>query len=183
MLWREVRALSRRRWTGAAVAFAGLVWLLWPAGAQAPPPSGAALMAAAGLGWGIYSLRGRGAEDATAQTAANFVLATPVALAALALAGLGPVSPQGLLLAATSGVVTSGLGYALWYAVLPELAASAAAVAQLTVPVIAIAGGLLLLAETPGPRVVLAAAVVLGGVGWSLLGRPAAQRTIRSSGS
>jgi len=141
---------------------------LWPAGAAAPAPEGAALMAAAGLGWGVYSLRGRGAHDPQAQTAANFVLAAPVALAVLALTGPGTISLKGVALAVLSGVVTSGLGYALWYAVLPRLQASAAAVAQLTVPVIALLGGAALLGEAPGWRVLLAAALVLGGVGWSL---------------
>lgn len=166
-------ALPPRRWAGAGLAFAGLVWLLWPSGPTPLPPQGAALMAAAGLGWGLYSLRGRraqdeAAQDPTARTAANFLLAAPLALAVLAVAGPGALDGTGLALAVISGAVTSGLGYALWYAVLPRLKASGAAVAQLTVPVIAVAGGLVLLGEAPSLRLVLAAALVLGGVGWSL---------------
>lgn len=164
----KAELLAPRRWIGAGVAFAGLAWLLWPVGVSAPPLQGSALMSAAGLGWGVYSLRGRGAKDPTAQTAANFVLATPVALVVLAVVGPGAVSAHGLALAVASGVVTSGLGYALWYAVLPRLQASAAAVAQLTVPVIAMAGGLMLLGEAPSIRAILATVLVLGGVGWSL---------------
>ena len=165
--------LTGRRWIGAGVAFAGLVWLLWPGGAASIPMEGTALMAAAGVGWGIYSLRGRGvqevaAQDPTARTAANFVLAVPVALGVLIFAGVGEVSVRGILLAVVSGALTSGLGYALWYSVLPRLPASSAAVAQLTVPVIAMAGGLVLLGEVPSLRLVLAALLVLGGVGWSL---------------
>ncbi len=163
--------LPLRRWIGAALAFGGLVWLLWPKGAEAPPPAGAALMALAGIGWGIYSLRGRGAGDPQTQTAINFLLATPAALVVLAIAGLGQASLWGVVLAVTSGVVTSGLGYSLWYAVLPRLEASVAAVAQLTVPVIAIFGGAALLAETPGLRVFAGAGLVVGGVGLSLLRR------------
>ncbi len=68
------------RWLGAAVAVAGLGWLLWPAGATAPDLAGAALMAAAALGWGLYSLIGRGARDPLAETAANFVWAAPLGL-------------------------------------------------------------------------------------------------------
>jgi drug/metabolite transporter (DMT)-like permease len=159
-----------QRWAGAALAFGGLVWLLWPAGAGAPDPAGAALMAAAAFGWGVYSLIGRRAEDPLAETAANFAVALLPGLAALALvADLAGATPHGIAAAVLSGAVTSGLGYALWYAVLPRLQASQAAVAQLTVPVIAIAGGAAVLGEAPTARMLTAGAVVLGGIWISLL--------------
>lgn len=165
-------AIPPRRWAGAAVAFGGLAWLLWPEGAGAPDALGAALMAAAALGWGVYSLVGRGAADPLAATAANFAAALPAALAALALAAdFGGATALGVAAAVTSGAVTSGLGYALWYAILPRLGASRAAVAQLTVPVIAVAGGAAVLGEVPTVRMLLAGAVVLGGVWLSLGGR------------
>ncbi|MGI1662625.1 DMT family transporter [Palleronia sp. KMU-117] len=154
---------SPLRWAGAGVAVLGLVWLLWPAGAAVPNAGGAALMAAAALGWGVYSLIGRGATDPLAETAANFVWAAPVGLLAWIVVA-DAMAPSGVLLAALSGVVTSGLGYALWYAVLPRLAASTAALSQLTVPVIALAGGAVLLGEAVTLRVVLASALVIGGV-------------------
>ncbi|WP_102222813.1 DMT family transporter [Acidimangrovimonas sediminis] len=164
-----------RRWAGAALAFAGLVWLLWPTGVGAPPAAGALMMAAAGAGWGIYSLKGRGARDPQAATAANFLLATPIAFVALPFVP-GPlhVSAEGAVLAILSGAVTSGLGYALWYAVLPRLAASSAAVAQLTVPLIAMAGGALFLAEPLTHRFAVSAALVIAGVLISL-SRPRAR--------
>jgi drug/metabolite transporter (DMT)-like permease len=115
------------------------------------------------VGWGIYSLAGRGARDPVAATAGNFVLALPVALCALpwvAWAG----TAEGVWLAVVSGAVTSGLGYALWYALVPGLGAARAGVAQLTVPVIAAAAGFLWLAEPVSWRFVLAAGLVLGGV-------------------
>jgi drug/metabolite transporter (DMT)-like permease len=159
-----------RRWLGAAVAFAGLVLLLWPEGAAAPAPVGAALMAAAGAGWGLYSLNGRGAVDPQAETAANFLLTAPVALLVwLLVPDAQALQARGVALAVISGVVTSGLGYALWYAVLPRIPASVAAVAQLTVPLIALAGGAALLGEAPSLRFAAAAVLVLGGVGLSLL--------------
>jgi drug/metabolite transporter (DMT)-like permease len=161
-------APTPRRWIGAGVAFAGLVWLLWPAGSKPTPAAGAVLMLAAGVGWAVYSLRGRGVRDPTAVTAANFLVATPVALGVLLIAPAAPATPAGVGLAIVSGVVTSGLGYALWYAVLPRLQASAAAVAQLTVPAIALMGGTLLLGETPSLRTLLAATLVFSGVAWSL---------------
>ncbi len=159
------------RWAGAAVAFAGLVWLLWPGGGVALPPLQAGMMVLAGIGWGIYSLNGRGAGDALQATAANFVLAVPIALLLSLAIGVGGANAAGILLAILSGAVTSGLGYALWYTILPALGATRAAVAQLTVPVIAIAGGVLFLGEVPSLGFLLAAAVVLAGVALSSLAR------------
>jgi drug/metabolite transporter (DMT)-like permease len=120
-------------------------------------------MAMAGVGWGIYSLAGRGVSDPLAATAANFVLAMPVALLALPWVPL-QAQASGIGLAILSGAVTSGLGYALWYALVPQLGASRAAVAQLTVPVLAAFGGVILLAEPVGWRFVLAAVMVMAGV-------------------
>lgn len=160
-------AIPPARWIGAGVALTGLVVLFWPEGATAPPLAGALLMIAAALGWGIYSLAGRGAGDPLGETAANFVLAAPLGLIAVLLLPDG-VTARGVLLACMSGIVTSGLGYALWYTVLPRLQASVAAVAQLTVPLIALAGGIVFLGEALTLRFALAAALVLGGVALSL---------------
>lgn len=151
------------RWLGAGLSFAGLVYLMWPAGGAAPDPVGTALMVSAALGWGIYSLIGRGARDPLAATAANFLWAMPAGVAIWLIRPDG-LDAAGAILAAISGAVTSGLGYALWYSVLPGLGASRAAVVQTTVPVIAIAGGILFLGEALSLRVVLASALVLGGV-------------------
>ncbi|WP_050928259.1 DMT family transporter [Aestuariivita boseongensis] len=171
-----------QRWVGAVLAFGGLAWLLWPGAGIAVSILHGAFMVAAGIGWGIYSLIGRGATDPLRATAANFLFAAPfgIALALILFAGAGALSTWGILLAILSGAVTSGLGYALWYRVLPQLAPSVAAVAQLTVPVIAMTGGLIFLAEPITWDVVLPALVVLGGVAASVIPR---QKTIRSSGS
>lgn len=152
-----------RRWAGAALAFAGLMWLLWPQGAVVPDPAGSALMAAAAFGWGIYSLLGRGSTDPLRATAGNFVFAAPLGLLVLLILP-DTATARGALLAVISGAVTSGCGYALWYAILPRLGASRAAVAQLTVPVIAALGGLVLLAEGISLRFALAAILVMAGV-------------------
>ncbi|UMA63982.1 DMT family transporter [Roseivivax marinus] len=160
-----------QKWIGAAVAAAGLVWLLWPGeGPQTSTLHGLA-MVAAGAGWGVYSLVGRGAPDPLMGSAANFVLAAPIGLAiGLVLeGGVGAISAFGLVLAVLSGAVTSGLGYALWYTVLPRLQASTAAVAQLSVPAIAIAGGWLVLGEALTAEAALAALIVLGGVALAVL--------------
>ena len=140
-------------------------------------PYHAALMAAAGVGWGIYSLSARGGRDPLGATAWNFVLAVPVAvLAAMLLPLAQPYatpSGGGAALAVVSGALTSGLGYALWYRVLPELGAARGGVAQLTVPVIALAGGMVFLGEALTLRFVIASFLVLGGVGYAL--RPPCQ--------
>lgn len=165
--------MPARRWFGAALALAGLVWLLWPTGPVQVSVRHGLFMAAAGVGWGIYSLAGRKSGDALQATAANFILATPVGVAiglALPVEAVEVTLP-GVALAILSGAVTSGMGYALWYSVLPRLDASVAAVAQLTVPVIAIAGGMLFLGEVLGANTVLASALVLGGVAVSVLRR------------
>ena len=163
--------IAAMRWSGMAVALSGLALLLGP-GAGAPRPGPAALMGLAALGWGLYSLHGRGSSDPLGQTAANFLVATPLCLPLL-LVGAGPVTAWGAVLAVVSGAVTSGLGYALWYAVLPGLASSAAALAQLSVPLIALAGGAALLGEWPGARFASAAALILGGIALGLWPRGA----------
>jgi len=158
------------RWGGAGIAYAGLIWLVWPQDAgQGVSLAGALLMAAAALGWGIYSLIGRGVTDPLAVTAGNFVIAIPIGvLVMLIWPSTSETKMAGILLAALSGGVTSGLGYALWYSVLPRLKASVAAVAQLTVPVIALAGGILFLGESADARFIVATLLVLGGVAISL---------------
>ncbi|MBD3786646.1 MAG: DMT family transporter [Sphingomonadales bacterium] len=159
---------GRWRWIGAALAFGGLVMLMAPGGAVRVDPLGAGLMALGGIGWGLYSLNGRRAGDALAATAVNFTLALIPAGIWLALRGPLPAVNWGIWPALLSGAVTSGMGYALWYAVVPRLAPSVAAVAQLSVPVLAALGGAVLLAEVPGPRFWIASAVVLGGIALSL---------------
>ncbi|MXQ08538.1 EamA family transporter [Alphaproteobacteria bacterium GH1-50] len=168
------------RWLGAAMALGGLAWLVWPGDVTAPAFVPVAMMAAAAFGWGIYSLAGRGAKDAMGETAANFMCAVPVVFLVWAMAG-GGIGGQGIVLAVVSGAVTSGLGYALWYTVLPGLDRSVAALAQLTVPVIAVAGGVLFLGEGLTARLVLSSAIILGGVALGVLA--SSQRRIGSSGS
>jgi drug/metabolite transporter (DMT)-like permease len=163
------------RWVGAGLALSGLGLIAAPGAASLGPM---ALMAAAGLGWGIYSLVGRSAVDPLAATAWNFALSVPVVLPLGAVVGLARPDATGALLAVMSGAVTSGLGYALWYAVLPSLGAARAAVAQLTVPVIAALGGAVLLGEVPGLRFWVASVLVLGGV--ALASLPYRSFTIRS---
>ena len=161
-----------RRWFGAGLALVGLVWLVWPGAGATAPLWAVAAMAAAALGWGVYSLMGRGSADPLGDTGAAFVWATVLGFVAVLVQTGGSMVNDatwaGMALAVISGAVTSGLGYALWYRVLPRIGASVAGLMQLSVPVIAGLGGALLLAETPTRAMVLAGAVVLGGIGWGL---------------
>jgi len=148
---------------------AGLVYLVLP-GITAPDPLGALLMVASGVGWGVYSLRGKGRTAPVAATAGNFSRALPFALAGLFIAwGTLHASPRGVALAVTSGAFTSGLGYVIWYIALRGLTATRAAIVQLAVPVIAAAGGIAVLAEEPTARLAIASVMILGGVGGATL--------------
>lgn len=157
---------------GTVLAFMGLIVLLNP-GLNAPNVFGAILMAASGLGWGLYSLRGRKASNATSETSGNFaraaLLAAVLALPVLFLLPEQKPAPFGIALALASGVITSGLGYVIWYMALAHLSAIRAGIAQLTVPAIAAAGGILFLGEGLSTRFVIASLVILFGVGLATL--------------
>ena len=158
-----------QQWSGMSLAMVGLGWLLWPTEELVLNVFGVACMVLAGIGWGVFSLRGRGSETPLGDMAWSFVLCLPVALILL-LVGAG-WSFMGVLLAVVSGAVMSGLGYALWYRVLPQLEATTGAVAQLRVPVIALIAGAIFLGEIVTTQVVLASAVALGGIAVAVAGR------------
>jgi len=156
-------------WTGLFIALSGLVYLVLP-GLTAPPLIGSVLMAVAGIAWGVYSLRGRGASDPLAETAGTFVRALPLAAGVNVVAASRSVwSTDGAILAVVSGALASGLGYVAWYAALSGLTATRAATVQLAVPVLAAAGGVAFLAEGITTRLLIAAALILGGVGLALV--------------
>jgi drug/metabolite transporter (DMT)-like permease len=153
------------RWLGMGIAAGGLVVLFWPSDDVELPARGAILMLTAAVGWGIYSLIGRRVTEPLRATTWNFVYAAPVVIVAwLVFADGDETTTRGVLLAVVSGAVTSGLGYALWYSILPRLGATNAALAQLSAPVIAIALGAALLDEDVTAQAVVAAALVLGGI-------------------
>ncbi|MHA6690332.1 DMT family transporter [Devosia sp. A449] len=156
-------------WLGFGVAFAALVFLVAP-GLVAPPLLGTALMAAAGLSWAAYSLLGQGSRAPLADTAGNFIRCLPIALLLVATADLAHTSSApGLAYAVASGAIASGLGYAIWYSVLPSMTRTSAAFIQLTVPAIAAAGGVLFIGEPLTGRLLVASAGILGGVALALL--------------
>lgn len=162
-LWLGER-LHRRQTIGLALALAGLVGLLLP-GLAAPPLLGSVLMLAAGAAWGVYSLRAKGSGDPLRVTAGNFMRAVVPAVALSAVSWRSAaLDAHGVALAITSGALASGLGYAVWYTALRGLKVTSAATVQLSVPAIAAAGGIVLLDEPVGLRLLAASAAILGGI-------------------
>ena len=154
---------------GIMLAFGGLVGLLLP-GLSAPPLLGALLMIGAGVAWGVYSLRGKGAGDPTRVTAGNFLRAVPITVVlSLLMINTTTLDQAGFWYAVCSGALASGLGYAIWYTALPALKNTSAATVQLSVPVIAAVGGIILLGEPLTPRLVLASVAILGGIALVIL--------------
>lgn len=152
------------RWVGAAFALVGLAVLLWPSAPAMVPFAGTLAMIAATAGWAAYTILGQGVRDPLAVSAGNFILCLPLVALSLLLASGGVLSVGGVAAAIVAGAVTSGMGYALWYRVLPELPTTVAAVAQLSVPVIAVLAGVIFLAEPVSVRLIAAGVLVLGGI-------------------
>lgn len=166
ILWgfRKGERLDTTQIIGIVVALAGLIVLVFP-GISAPPLLGSIFMLAAGIAWGAYSLRGKIASSAAAATTGNFLRAVPLALlVSLIMLPKVRFDSLGLTYAVISGAITSGLGYVIWYAALPGLKATSAATVQLSVPVLAATGGILLLGESISLRYVIASIAVLGGI-------------------
>lgn len=171
LAWAVIKGdrLRSLEWLGIGIAFAGLVYLVSP-GLAAPRIPGVLLMAIAGVSWGAYSLIGRGSRSPLADSAGNFVRCAPVGVV-LIFAGFWSFQPswQGLVYALASGMIASGLGYIIWYSVLPELSRVRAAFVQLTVPAIATAGGVAFLGEPLTLRLTVAMVAIIGGVALGLL--------------
>lgn len=162
-LWKGER-LNGWQCIGLGTALCGLVALVLP-GLSAPPAGSAILMVGGGVAWGAYSLRGKGAVDPLATTAGNFLRAVPFAAGlSLLFISLARADVQGVVYALVSGALTSGVGYAIWYAGLRGLTATGAATVQLSVPVIAAIGGVMLLGEPISLRLLSASAAILGGI-------------------
>jgi drug/metabolite transporter (DMT)-like permease len=122
-------------------------------------------MLSAGVAWGVYSLRGKGAGDPLQVTGGNFVRATPMALIlSVALLGQASWDFSGIRYAFLPGALASGVGYAIWYTALPFLKSTTAATVQLSVPVIAALGGVFFLQEPLTLRLLAASVAIIGGI-------------------
>lgn len=158
-------------WLGLAVALCGLTYLVFPT-LSSPPLTSSLLMAAAGAAWGFYTLRGKGSSDPLGQTTGNFIRTLPFAVLLLAI--FFPnlhLTARGAILAIISGAVTSGVGYAIWYAALKHLTSTRAAVVQLAVPIIAAAIGIVFLTEITTNTLCFSAALILGGIALTIFGK------------
>ena len=155
-------------WAGLALAFASLCYLVSP-GLVAPDPLGSLLMIVSGVAWAAYTLIGRGSRAPVEDTAGNFIRLLPISIPFIA-AGLLVQTPTtlGLVYAITSGAISSGLGYAIWYAVLPSITRSRAAFVQLTVPALAAFGAVIFLSEPITLRLVVSSIGILGGAALAL---------------
>lgn len=159
------------QWLGLAVAMGGFAWLVLP-GASAPSAVGSSLMALAGIAWGVYSLIGWGSSTPVLDNARSFMCATGLAVVLFAVSSARVAfSAEGLAWAALSGAVASGIGYAVWYAALRSLTATTAAIAQLSVPVLVVAAGVVLLSEPVTLRLVVSGIVILSGVALAIVRR------------
>jgi drug/metabolite transporter (DMT)-like permease len=161
-------------WLGLSLALGGLIWLVLP-GLSAPPPVSSALMTAAGVSWGIFTLRGRGSRNAVAEMSGNFLRSVPLVMAAvfMALPFISQIklSPGGIIFAVLSGAAASGIGYSVWYAVLKHHTATRAAILQLLVPALAAFGGVIILSEAVSLRLILASTLILCGIGLAVAGK------------
>jgi len=159
--------VPKNKGIGAIIAFTGLIYLLWPSGDFNLNWKSSLLMAIAGMAWGIYSILGKNAESAISSTTASFLISTPICLIFVLLLPSNSDfswSSTGALLAIFSGSITSGIGYALWYYVLPKIPSTNAAVSQLSVPLIAAAGGVIFMQELITLKFIISCVLVLGGI-------------------
>jgi len=160
------KMLSKLEWGGLLIAFSGLSYLLLPnADESAMSLSGFGLMVVSGVAWGLYTVAGKGAADPLRQTGGNFIRTIPFVLLLMGVTlDFAALNAQGVMLAIISGAITSGLGYALWYIALAGLSVTQAAVVQLSVPIIAAFGGIVLLSEAITTPLIIASLLVLGGI-------------------
>ncbi len=163
--------LHATEWIGLTIAFFGFVYLVLP-GIRTPSLAGFSLMTIAGIGWGIYTIKGQGSVNPLSDTAYNFSRSILLVLILFVIAfHFTHVSSKGILLAMFSGGITSGIGYTIWYMALGGLSITQAAVVQLFVPVIAALGGVVFVSEKISLRFVLAALLILGGILMVVLGK------------
>ncbi len=148
---------------GLLTALIGFIYLVFPT-LTTPSLFGFVLMSLSGIAWGLYTLAGKGSRQPSVETSMNFIRTLPLAILALPFVDYNSITGKGLISAIVSGVVTSGIGYIIWYKALPLLTGIQAAASQLLVPIIAAIGGFLFLSEPISTRLIIASLLILGGV-------------------
>ncbi|MFT6777097.1 MAG: drug/metabolite transporter (DMT)-like permease [Paraglaciecola sp.] len=164
--WLVGNKMGYQEYTGIFVSLLGFTYFVFPE-LEKPSLIGCLLMVLAGIAWGMYSLIGAKSTKPLYDTASNFIRLTPIAIMSLLVMyfSLGiDISSKGLLYTFGSGALASGVGYTIWYQVLPKLKPSIAAVCQLSVPIWAALGGILLVEEPINFHLAVSASVILGGI-------------------
>lgn len=163
--------LAILQWLGVVISVAGFIGLMLP-GIEAPELLPSMVMFISGVAWGVYSLRGQGADKPLMSTAINFIGATAISAVLITVCWSQVIFDRdGFIYAALSGGLTSAIGYAVWYQVLPWMRSVHAASVQLTVPVLTAVGGVLFVAEPLTLKLVLASAAILGGIALVILSK------------
>jgi drug/metabolite transporter (DMT)-like permease len=155
--WLVGNKMGYQEYIGVLLSLLGFIYFVFPE-LEKPSLIGCLLMVLAGIAWGIYPLY---------DTASNFIRLAPVAILSLIIMyfSLGiDISLKGLLYTLGSGALASGVGYTIWYQVLPKLKPSIAAVCQLSVPIWAALGGILLVNEPIDSHLLISSLVILGGI-------------------
>ena len=169
--WTRGEKPKMLEWLGLVMALGGLVYLVFP-GLAAPPLTSSALMAAAGISWGAYTLRGRASSDPLAETTGNFVRSVPMGIIiSIIFIPRFHLSNKGMVLAVLSGAIASGIGYTVWYTALKHHTATRAAVLQLSVPLLTAVIGVAFLTEAANVQLAISAGLILGGIGLTIWGR------------
>jgi len=171
---RNGEKLHRAEWVGVALALIGLLYLVYP---KLTTPSwwGLVLMTISSYAWGLYTINGRKSLNPLSDSAFNFYRTLPmVAIASMVILSFTEhafITPQGFLLGVISGGITTGLGYILWYTALPKISSSMASASQLLVPLFAAFGAMWLIGEPINLTFMIAASLMLGGLGLVVHGR------------
>lgn len=148
---------------GIMIAFMGLIVLLLP-GQSAPDFDRAVIMMIAGLAWAGFVFAGRNSQQPLNDVAIAFRWSLVWCVPLIFFIDWQGSSIKGIVLAVLSGTLASGLGYALWYKVLPQLGLQNAAQAQLVVPVLALIMGVVFLSEQLSFTLLLACSLILIGI-------------------
>jgi len=177
-LWHGEK-INIQRGAGLGIAILGIFILLLP-GAAAPNFVYAAMMVLSGIGWAMYSIAGKNMQSPLASSLANFVLAIPfVLLAYAAFYTKSLVRPQGVLLAIISGGLASSGAYVLWYVIVKQIDRVTASSVQLSVPCLAILGGVLFIGEALSWRIIIATVIVLAGIALVVLDKSGSNSAVK----
>ena len=150
---------------GVIVAFGGLAFLLYPKEDFSISLFHTFLMVISGIAWAVYSVIGKSSTNALLNTTDNFFKATIFAIIfMLFFINEFKFDLYTSFLAILSGSITSGLGYLIWYEVLPKIQITTASVLQLIVPILAIFLSVIILDEKFSLELAISTFIILFGI-------------------